>query len=52
MNKEKFTPLSFSSLKSFKKSPREFLAYKKRAIKETPAMRMGTLVHLLVLEPH
>ena len=52
MNKEKFTPLSFSSLKSFKKSPREFLAYKKRTIKETPAMRMGNLVHLLDLEPH
>ena len=52
MKKEKFTPLSFSSLKAFYKSPREFLAYKKRVLKETPAMRMGTLVHLLVLEPH
>ena len=45
-------PLSFSSLKAFYKSPKEFLAYKERTLKETPAMRTGTLVHLLVLEPH
>ena len=52
MKKEKFTPLSFSSLKAFYKSPKSFLAYKRRVLEETPAMRMGSLVHLLVLEPH
>tara|TARA_R100000664_G_C2758478_1_gene147384 strand:+ start:1003 stop:1776 length:774 start_codon:yes stop_codon:yes gene_type:complete len=50
--KEKFTPLSYSSLKAFAKSPKEFIAYKERTLESTPAMRMGVLIHLLILEPH
>jgi hypothetical protein len=52
MTKDKFTPLSFSSLKAFNKSPKEFIAYKEKIFEQTPAMAMGSLVHLLILEAH
>lgn len=43
--------LSFSSLSAFAVSPRAFIAYKLKERKETKAMRLGTAVHCLVLEP-
>lgn len=49
--KEKFTPLSFSSLTAFAQSPRAFIYYKTRQRVTTPAMRMGTLAHRYILEP-
>ena len=49
--KEQFYPLSFSSLKAFSQSPAHFLAYKSRQQHETPAMRLGTAVHMATLEP-
>lgn len=45
------TRLSFSSLKAFSKSPDHFLAYKNRQVKESPAMILGTAVHMAILEP-
>jgi len=48
-NKE--TSLSYSSLKQFDRSPSHFLQYKRRLFKETPAMRLGTLTHMSILEP-
>ena len=47
----KDTSLSYSSLKQFDKSPSHFLQYKRRLFKESPAMRLGTLTHLSILEP-
>lgn len=44
--------LSFSSLKEFKKSPADFIAYKLKEKKTTPAMIFGSLIHCLILEPH
>lgn len=49
--KDKLTPLSYSSLKEFMKSPAHFIAYKNRVYKESPAMRLGTAVHAALLEP-
>ena len=43
--------LSYSSLKAFSVSPRNFISYKLKEYKETPAMIMGNVVHCLVLEP-
>jgi len=50
MESNKYT-LSFSSLKQFEKSPSHFLQYKRKEFKSTPAMRLGTLTHLSILEP-
>ena len=47
----KLTTLSFSSLKEFIKSPAHFLAYKKREFVESASMRLGTAVHMALLEP-
>lgn len=49
--KDKLTPLSYSSLKEFMKSPAHFIAYKNRLFKESAAMRLGTAVHAALLEP-
>jgi hypothetical protein len=49
--KDKYLPLSFSSLKSFDRSPLSFVHYKEGPRKETDAMRFGTMVHRAVLEP-
>ena len=49
--KDQFYPLSFSSCKAFSQSPAHFVAYKERKQHETPAMRLGTAVHMAVLEP-
>ena len=43
--------LSFSSLKQFKNSPKDFIDYKLKEKKQTPAMIYGSMVHCLVLEP-
>lgn len=43
--------LSFSSLKEFKNSPKDFIDYKLRRKEQTPAMIYGAMVHCLVLEP-
>lgn len=45
------TPLSYSSLKEFLKSPAHFLTYKNKETKESPAMRLGTAAHAAILEP-
>lgn len=50
-DKQQYEPLSFSSLKAFSRSPLAFLHYKEGNKVETPAMRMGTLVHRAILEP-
>mgnify|MGYP005999443901 CR=1 FL=1 len=50
-SKDKYLPLSFSSLKAFSRSPLQFLHYKEGKRVETPAMRFGTLVHRAILEP-
>lgn len=50
-DKDKFLPLSFSSLKAFSRSPMAFLEYKKKRNPPTAAMEFGTLVHRAVLEP-
>lgn len=44
-------PLSFSSLKAFKESPKDFIKYCLREKEETEAMFFGSLVHCMVLEP-
>ena len=49
--KDQYFPLSFSSCKAFSQSPAHFVAYKERKQHETPAMRLGTAVHMAVLEP-
>lgn len=43
--------LSFSSLKEFKNSPKDFIDYKLKKKEQTPAMIYGAMVHCLVLEP-
>tara|TARA_R110002012_G_scaffold197522_2_gene366069 strand:+ start:607 stop:1326 length:720 start_codon:yes stop_codon:yes gene_type:complete len=48
---ENKTTLSFSSLKEFIKSPAHFIAYKKREYVESASMRLGTAVHMALLEP-
>ena len=45
-------PVSFSGLKQFSKSPAHFVHYKQSEYTSSPAMRRGTLVHRMVLEPH
>lgn len=52
MNKyTQWGPLSFSSLTAFARSPLNFVHYKNRQRVETPAMRLGTLAHRMILEP-
>ena len=43
--------LSKSALDQFRKSPAHFQAWLKEDRQQTPAMRIGTLTHLAVLEP-
>lgn len=43
--------LSFSSIKAFRQSPRDFLDYQFRQREQTDAMKLGVLIHCLVLEP-
>lgn len=43
--------LSFSSLKAFRSSPRDFLDYQFRERVQTEAMLLGSVIHCLVLEP-
>lgn len=49
INKEEH--LSFSSLKAFMKSPKDFVEYKFAERKSTKSMDFGTMVHCLILEP-
>jgi hypothetical protein len=51
MSKNKYLPLSFSSLKAFARSPLQFIDYKENKKEPTPAMLFGTLVHRALLEP-
>lgn len=51
LNLNEYT-LSFSAIQSFSKSPLHFLRYKTGMRKVTDAMEFGTLLHLLILEPH
>lgn len=44
-------PVSFSGLKQFAKSPAHFVHYKTSPFTSSLAMRRGTLVHRMVLEP-
>jgi hypothetical protein len=44
--------LSYTGLLHLAKSPWHFMKYKQGVRAETQAMRMGTLLHLLVAEPH
>jgi len=45
-------PLSYSSLKVFAKSPRHYINYLNRpATAQTDAMKMGSLIHCLMLTP-
>lgn len=44
-------PLSFSGLKQFAKSPAHFVHYKTAPYSSSAAMRRGTLVHRMILEP-
>lgn len=43
--------LSYSALKAFEKSPNHYLDYVNRKYEPSPAMQLGSLIHLLVLEP-
>ena len=43
--------LSYSALKAFEKSPNHYLEYVKKEYEPSPAMQLGSLVHLLTLEP-
>lgn len=43
--------LSFSSLKAFIKSPKDFIDYKMGDVEEKPQMEYGKMLHCLVLEP-
>lgn len=45
------TWLSFSSLKQFMESPKDFIDYKLKKFEQTAAMIYGAMVHCLVLEP-
>ena len=49
--KEKYYPLSFSSLNAFARSPLSFIQYKTAPRTVTPAMKLGTMVHRRILEP-
>lgn len=51
MNKGEYH-LSYSAIREFSKSPLHFLRYKTEEIKLTASMEYGSLVHLLILEPH
>ena len=44
--------LSFSAIKSFSKSPSHFIRYKLKQVKETAAMKKGSLIHCAILEPN
>lgn len=44
-------PISFSGLKQFAKSPAHFVHYKTSEYTSSPAMRRGSLVHRMILEP-
>lgn len=44
-------PVRFSHLKHMARSPAHYLAATQREFRATPAMRLGTLVHQLVLQP-
>ena len=44
-------PISFSGLKQFAKSPAHFVHYKTKEWTTTAAMRRGTLVHRMLLQP-
>lgn len=44
--------LSFSGLKEFSKTPAHYQAYLRRESEDTPARRLGTGVHMRVLEPN
>jgi hypothetical protein len=44
--------MSFSALKNFSISPLSFIKYKCREKKDTDALKLGRLTHLLILEPH
>lgn len=43
--------LSYSALSRFKRSPKSFIQYKLDPKEQTDAMKQGTLVHCLVLQP-
>jgi len=43
--------LSYSAISQFKKSPRSFIDYKMQKKEQTDAMRLGSIVHCLVLTP-
>ena len=45
-------PLSYSSLKHFRKSPQHYLEYIAGEFKQTPAMIEGSILDILLLEPH
>ena len=63
MNREEFTSalieqfskgvahLSYSALLRFKQSPKSFIDYKVNPKEQTDSMKLGTLVHCLVLQP-
>ena len=44
-------PLSYSSLKHFRKSPKHYVKYLTDPYKPSAEMQLGTLVHVLTLEP-
>jgi len=44
-------PLSYSSLKAFRKSPRHYIQYITQPRKPSAGMALGLLVHVLTLEP-
>lgn len=44
--------MSYSAIREFSKSPLHYLKYKTGDKTRTDAMKFGSLVHLLVLEPH
>lgn len=43
--------LSYSALKAFAKSPNHYLEYIERKFEPSPAMLLGSVVHMLILEP-
>lgn len=46
-------PLSYSSIKEFQKSPRHYLEYiNKQRTPPTDAMKLGSMVHCMILQPH
>tara|TARA_R110000796_G_scaffold73842_2_gene165874 strand:+ start:3190 stop:4020 length:831 start_codon:yes stop_codon:yes gene_type:complete len=44
-------PLSYSALKAFSKSPKHLIAYWNKVFTPTPAMALGSLIHVMILEP-